>query len=93
MADNRKICGFCGRPSSHLTTLSIEGNHIDFCDECLTLCLEISEEYNSKFGANAVEEVETENVNETVIYDLAGRRVNAITDKGVYIVNGKKVIK
>ena len=61
MADNRKICGFCGRPSSHLTTLSIEGNHIDFCDECLTLCLEISEEYNSKFGANAVEEVETEN--------------------------------
>ena len=51
--------------------------------------------YSFRFGdgTTAIEEVETENVNETVIYDLAGRRVNAITDKGVYIVNGKKVIK
>ena len=47
MADKKSICGFCGRPSSHLTTLYIEGNHIDFCDECLTLCCEISEEYNA----------------------------------------------
>jgi ATP-dependent Clp protease ATP-binding subunit ClpX len=61
MADNRKICGFCGRPSSHVTNLSIEGNHIDFCDECLTLCLEISEEYNSKFVANVAEEAQPEN--------------------------------
>ena len=52
MADKRNICGFCGRPSSHLTTLSIHGNHIDFCDECLTLCLEISEEYNDLFAAD-----------------------------------------
>ena len=49
MADKIKICGFCGRPSSHLTNLSIQGNHIDFCDECLTLCCEISEEYNAAF--------------------------------------------
>ena len=34
-----------------------------------------------------------ENVNENVIYDLAGRRVSEITEKGIYIVNGKKVIK
>ena len=61
MADNRKICGFCGRPSSHVTNLSIEGNHIDFCDECLTLCLEISEEYNAKIATNVAEEVEPEN--------------------------------
>ncbi|MBR5278119.1 MAG: AAA family ATPase, partial [Clostridia bacterium] len=54
MADIKKICGFCGRPSAHLTTLYIEGNHIDFCDECLTLCCEISEEYN----ASLVETVE-----------------------------------
>lgn len=47
MADKNKICGFCGRTSSHLTNLYIEGNHIDFCDECLTLCCEISEEYNA----------------------------------------------
>lgn len=61
MADNRKICGFCGRPSSHVTNLSIEGNHIDFCDECITLCLEISEEYNAKFASSVAEEVEPEN--------------------------------
>ena len=34
-----------------------------------------------------------ENANENVIYDLAGRRVSEITEKGIYIVNGKKVIK
>ena len=47
MADKRKICGFCGRPSSNLTTLYISGNHIDFCDECLSLCCEISDEYEA----------------------------------------------
>ncbi len=55
MADNRNICGFCGRPSSHVTTLYIEGNHIDFCDECLHLCCEISDEYNASL--ETVEEV------------------------------------
>ena len=61
MADKRNICGFCGRPASHVTNLSIEGNHIDFCDECLTLCLEISEEYNTKFATEVAEEVEPKN--------------------------------
>ena len=59
MADKRNICGFCGRPSSHLTTLSIQGNRVDFCDECLTLCLEISEEYNETMvKAEVVDEPE-----------------------------------
>ncbi len=53
MTDKRKICGFCGRPTSHTTTLSIEGNRIDFCDECLTLCCEISEEYNASLAVTA----------------------------------------
>ena len=57
MADKRNICGFCGRPTSHVTTLSIQGNHIDFCDECLTLCCEISEEYNELFSSADVESV------------------------------------
>ena len=62
MTDKRSICGFCGRPASHTTTLSIEGNRIDFCDECITLCLEISEEYNStQVEAEAVE-VEDNNI-------------------------------
>ncbi len=50
MSDKRNICGFCGRPTTHVTNLSIEGNHIDFCDECLTLCCEISEEYNASLS-------------------------------------------
>ncbi len=61
MADKRNICGFCGRPASHVTTLSIEGNHIDFCDECLTLCCEISEEYNALTASAEAEAVEPEN--------------------------------
>ena len=51
MSEKRTICGFCGRPSSNLTTLSIHGNHIDFCDECITLCCEISEEYDQLFAS------------------------------------------
>ncbi|MBQ9847962.1 MAG: ATP-dependent Clp protease ATP-binding subunit ClpX [Clostridia bacterium] len=46
MADKVKICGFCGRPSSNLTTLTIQGNHIDFCDDCINLCCEISDVYD-----------------------------------------------
>ena len=39
----------------------------------------------------AIEGVEAEAEN-TVIYDLTGRRVNEITKAGIYIVNGKKVL-
>ena len=42
-------------------------------------------------GTTAVEEVETESA-EAVIYDLSGRRINEITEAGIYIVNGKKVL-
>ncbi len=59
MADKRNICGFCGRPTANITTLSIEGNRIDFCDECLTLCCEISETYNATLvEPEVVEEAE-----------------------------------
>lgn len=39
----------------------------------------------------AIENVESENVNINIIYDITGRRVNEITKAGIYIVNGKKV--
>ena len=50
--------------------------------------------YGFDFGdeTTVIEEIETENVNETVIYDLFGRRIEAITQKGIYIINGKKVL-
>ena len=44
-------------------------------------------------GGVGIDEVETENGKvETEIYDLSGRRSNML-NKGIYIVNGKKVIK
>ena len=29
--------------------------------------------------------------NETTIYDLTGRKIERISDKGIYIINGKKM--
>ena len=43
-------------------------------------------------GTTGVEEVKTENGEVKTIFDLTGRRVEAITAPGIYIVNGKKVI-
>ena len=42
-------------------------------------------------GTTAIENVEVEN-EVKVIYDLTGRRVEAITAPGIYIVGGKKVL-
>ena len=49
--------------------------------------------YSFRFegGTTGVENVEVENAS-NVIYDLAGRRVEAITAPGIYIVGGKKVL-
>ena len=43
-------------------------------------------------GTTGVEEVKTENGNVKTVYDLTGRRIEAITAPGIYIVNGKKVL-
>ena len=34
----------------------------------------------------------TSDTGKLVIYDLGGRRVNGVTEKGVYIINGKKTL-
>ena len=49
--------------------------------------------YSFRFeeGTTGVENVEVEN-QVKAIYDLTGRRVEAITAPGIYIVNGKKVL-
>ena len=48
--------------------------------------------YSFRFpGTTAIENVEVENTVKT-IYDLTGRRVEAITAPGIYIVNGKKTL-
>ena len=43
-------------------------------------------------GTTGVEEITDNRVQSTVIYDLTGLRVEAITSPGIYIVNGKKVL-
>ena len=43
-------------------------------------------------GTTGINEVKGENGNVKTIYDLTGRRVEAITAPGIYIVNGKKTL-
>ena len=43
-------------------------------------------------NTTAIEEVKGENGEVKTIYDLTGRRIDAITAPGIYIVNGKKTL-
>ena len=50
--------------------------------------------YSFRFGegTTGIEEITENGEQSTVIYDLTGRRVEAITAPGIYVVNGKKVL-
>ena len=50
--------------------------------------------YSFRFGegTTGIDEITDNRVQSTVIYDLTGRRVEAITASGIYVVNGKKVL-
>ena len=50
--------------------------------------------YSFRFedGTTGIDEVKSENGNVKTIYDLTGRKVEAITAPGIYIVGGKKVL-
>ena len=48
--------------------------------------------YAKSSVATGVDEVKAESGEVKAIYDLQGRRLNAITEPGIYIVNGKKVL-
>ena len=43
-------------------------------------------------GRTAIEDITTEEY-DNIIYDLQGRKIGKITKAGIYIINGKKVIK
>ena len=42
-------------------------------------------------NATAIEEMKEQRAESKEIYDLGGRSVKEITEKGIYIINGKKV--
>lgn len=44
-------------------------------------------------AATGIDEISIDSAKKNVIYDLMGRRVKSMTRPGIYIVNGKKVIK
>ena len=44
-------------------------------------------------GTTGIEGVTAEGAQDGAIYDITGRRVKAITAPGIYIINGKKVVK
>ena len=53
----------------------------------------VGDEENGENGETTdIENSEFTNQNSEIIYDLMGRRVETMTDGGVYIVNGKKVV-
>ncbi len=43
-------------------------------------------------GTTGIDEITEQRADSKEIYDLTGRKVNAITTPGIYIVNGKKVL-
>ena len=45
-----------------------------------------------KQDGTKIEEAELNTQLPTVIYDLTGRRIMEIVEKGIYIINGKKVV-
>ena len=66
-----------------------------FCNIDIDMSGSLGQVINVVFGdekaVTSIENIAVEN-NETVIYDLTGRKVDAITTAGIYIVNGKKVL-
>ena len=59
MSDKIGICGFCGRNTSNLTTLNVAGKSINFCDDCISICCEISDEYEASLVvAEEVDDIE-----------------------------------
>ena len=50
--------------------------------------------YSFRFGegTTGIDEITDNREQSTVIYDLTGRRIEAITAPGIYVVNGKKVL-
>ena len=90
MPNNRKICNFCGRAASNITTLNIDGNPVDFCDDCIDLCCQISDVYNSTLDTSE-SDVELVNGGEKLIKLPKPAEIKAELDKYVIGQNDAKI--
>ena len=66
-----------------------------YCNIDIDMSALLGQVINVKFGnedVTGINNVKAESGNAKAIFDLTGRRVEAITAPGIYIVNGKKVI-
>ena len=70
------------------TTVAYNENNVAFVMATSTVKVAM---YDAEIIASSIEAVNAEAEN-NVIYDLAGRRVEKITEAGIYIVNGKKAL-
>ena len=66
-----------------------------YCTIDIDMSEALEQMINVVFGeedkVTSIEDITVEN-SANVIYDLTGRKVDAITTAGIYIVNGKKVL-
>ncbi len=89
MANNVKICSFCGRHATHLTTLSVSGNTVDFCDDCISICCEIADNYDALM---AREELEAEEVVDAPVKLPTPREIKQELDKYVIGQDDAKIV-
>ena len=89
MPEGAEAAGFYAPVKGDDANTFINGSHKAY----MHLAAQGAAYYSFRFpGTTGVEEITEYRVQSTVIYDLTGRRVEAITAPGIYIVNGKKVL-
>ncbi len=72
---------------------AVAGTYIPFAKAYLEIAADAGVKFIGFGDATGIDEMTTDNRQQTtVIYDLQGRRV-VKAQKGIYIVNGKKVLK
>ncbi len=76
-------------------TSNVEGQFINAAYKAYLEVAGASQSTSLRFdfgGTTGIEQITENGVQSTAIYDLQGRRVSEITEKGIYIVGGKKVL-
>ncbi|MBQ2290278.1 MAG: hypothetical protein II249_06385, partial [Bacteroidaceae bacterium] len=87
--DIRAKFNLCDNPGNYKKEVIIKGSLEIYCNQAGIKAPTAAQFTNT----TAIENVETEAEN-AVIYDLTGRRIDEITEAGIYIINGvKKIVR